>query len=92
MLTLCCTVPVVHGTDCSRGTTLQDGTCIWPSYITTDPDEPPEVTYSEAKIKCEEKGGILAIIDTEEKYNALALITDAYEYDFTCYYDRSFSH
>ena len=86
------TVPVVHDIDCSRGTTLQDGTCIWPSYITTDPGEPPRVTYSEAQTKCEQKGRTLAILDTEEKYNALTLITDAYEYEFTCYYVWSFSH
>ena len=68
-------MPAVHGDiDCSRGKTLPDGTCIWPSCVKTDLICPDELEYNQAKMDCEQRGGTLAIIDTVEKKNAIPQI------------------
>ena len=68
------TVPAVHGAiDCSRGVTLSDGSCIWPSCLHGESNcDNYRLKYTQAKMDCEQRGGTLAIIDTEEKKDHVA--------------------
>ena len=61
--------------DCSRGIlVVSDGTCIWYDFITSDSPEPDKLKYVEAKTDCQQRGMMLAKIDTQDKYEALKQI------------------